>query len=222
MKSISIMSLLFVAVACSHVHASMITVSTPDDSFMNDLPVSARATFTTGTDSITVFLENLQTDPRSVTQNLSGLQFTVSTGQTIGTLTGSSGVPRWVAIDKTYTDGSAISSGWELGTIGAGLYLYVLGTAVGPAHTIIGPPDASDKYGNSNGSINDNGPHNPFLAESAAFVLNVPGVSDASSIGEVTFEFDTAPGSSVTVPEPATLTLLTLGGLAVLRRGRRR
>ena len=221
MKCFLVTSLLVVAVMSSHVSASIITMPTPDDTFMNGQPVDAQVTCTTGPDSITLVLENLQVDPKSVVQNLSGLRFTVSTGQTAGTLTGSSGVPRSVASNKTYTDGPVVSSGWELGTLGAGLYLHVLGTAVGPSHTILGPPDASDKYGNSNGSIKGNGPHNPFLAESVTFVLDVPGVTENSSITEVTFEFNTSPGYNVTVPEPATLTLLALGVPAFLCRRRR-
>jgi len=221
MKSISTMSVIVVALLSFQVNASTISLSTPVNAFVNGQYVSAQATFTTETDSITVYLENLEANPRSITQNISGFRFTVSSGQTVGTLTSSSGIPRTVASDRTYTDGLAGSTGWESSSVGDELYLYVLGSEAGPAATIIGPPDELGNYSNSNGSIEGNIPHNAFIGENATFVLNVPGVTDASSITVATFEFNTSPGSNVTVPEPATLSLLVLGGLAMLRRRRR-
>src|SRR5262249_5528632 len=82
-----------------------------------------------------------------------------------------------------------------------------------------GPPGSGPSYSNANGSIAGNGPHNPFLAESATFTLNVPGVTSASSISAVKFQFGTTDGSNqVTgedppdpVPEPTGLTLAGIG-----------
>ena len=197
-------------------------MSISDGVTLNDLPVSAKATFTTGDDSITVVIENLQVDPRSFIQCLSGLLFTLNSGQTVGTLIESSAVLRTVALDGTYTDGPGpVTTDWDLGSTIIGLSLYGMDAAEWPAYRIIGPPPESNVYDNSNGSIAGNKPHNAFLGENATFVLNVPGVTDASRITDVTFEFGTSPGNTVTIPEPATMSLLTLGGLLILRRRRR-
>jgi len=216
------MSLIAIAIAAisSHANASTIELISPESTFMNGQPVSARVTFTTGTDSIMVLLENLLINPTSVVQNISGLRFTVDTGQSDGTLVSSLGVPRAVASDRTYTDGPAGDTGWELGAVGDALYLHVLGTDAGPSSTLIGPPDELGVYSNSNGSIEDNRPHNSFIGETASFVLNVPGVTESSSITEATFEFNTSPGTNVTIPEPATMALLGFAALTMLRRRR--
>ena len=234
MKHVTFLLAFLIVVASSHANASVTVLWTPDPTLMDGHPVDVVAVFTTGTDSITVLVDNLQDNPKSVVQNLSGLRFTVSTGQTAGILDSSLGVPRWVAEDGTYTDGAAGSTGWELATIGPAMYLHVLETAVTPAHLIIGPPDpdpdALDKYTLANGSIAGNKPHNPFLGETATFMLTVPGVTDASLITEATFEFGTSPGSNVTVvpepidplPEPATMSLMVIGAVAMLRRKRQK
>ena len=225
-----LVALAFAAAALSagSLQASIITYNTPANSSTGGQPVSAQATFTTGTDSITVVLKNLQANPTSVVQNLSDLLFTVSTGQKSGSISSSSGLERTVAKNNTYSDGAIVDTGWSLTTQGSSLYLNVLGTKIGPAHLIIGPPGGAT-YANANGSIAGNGPHNPFLAESATFVLNVPGVTSASSISAVTFSFGTTEGANEVVgvvPEPATLALAASGlavmlGVAMARRRRR-
>ena len=195
--TISIIAILAVAAMSSTASASFITLTTPDDTFMNGKPVSAEATFETGTDSITVVIENLQIDPTSVVQNMSGLSFVVDSGQTVGTMISSEGLPRFVSGDGTYAGEPIAPTGWELGAVDSSLYLYVLGTDVGPANTILGAPNASDLYANANGSIAGNKPHNPFIGQTASFELSVPGVTEGSIITEATFEFNTAPGYTV-------------------------
>ena len=204
-------------------HGSAIAFTTPASSTIGGDPVNAQATFTTSTDTILILLQNLQTNPKSVAQNLSDLFFTLDTGQNSGTLSSSSGAERTVASGGSFTIGSTVSTGWVLSTSGSGLLLNVLGTAVGPAHTIIGPPNGSNLYSNANGSIAGNGPHNPFLGQSASFTLNVPGVTASSVVSSATFSFGTTagsdvPGTSNNVPDPATLSLLVMGGAIVLRR----
>ena len=201
---------------------ALIEFDTPPGSTINDLPVGASVTFITAFDTITVVLENVQADPKGVAQNLSSLLFTVSSGQTTGTLTSSVATPRWIAADGSYTDGPADSTGWQLRTTDGQLDLHVLGTPVAPSRTIIGPPHASDIYKSAKGSIADNGPHNPFLAESAQFVLTVPGVTEASIITAVIFGFNTIPGDTIHTPEPTSLCLLAMASTTALAWRRRR
>ena len=158
-------------------------------------------------------LTNLQDNPTSVIQSLSDFELTLSTGQTSASLTSSSALERTIASNGTFTNGAVVSTGWaaDLSDIG----VHVLGTLIGPAHTLIGGPDGSNVYSNANGSIAGNGPHNPFLAGTATFDLAVLGVTDDSLVTEVTFSFGTTEGNDVTitrrVPEPSTLLLLGAG-----------
>jgi hypothetical protein len=135
---------------------------------------------------------------------------------------------RTVNSNGTFTDGSVLSTGWKLTS--SPLELDVLGAPIGPAHTIIGPPGGSDLYSNANGSIAGNKPHNPFLAGPVTFTLNIPGVTDDSTVDSATFSFGTTAGVNVPgvpaqpfVPEPGSLVLAAVAvlGLAVAR-GRRR
>lgn len=202
---------------------AVIIFQTPSGASTGGQGVDAKATFTTSTNQVSVLLENLQADPRSVVQALSGVQFTISTGQSSGTLSSSSGTERTITGTGAYSDGGSASTGWSLSTVGSSLLLNLLGTPEAPQHTIIGPPNGSNQYANANNSIT-NGTHSPFLAQSATFTLNVSGVASVSSINNVIFQFNTGAGNTVTgniVPEPASISLLFGGLLLPLLRRRR-
>jgi len=198
--------------------------------FTGGLPVSASATFTTLANEVQLSLTNNQANPTSVIQNLSDVVFHLSTGQNSGSILSSSGTERTVNSNGTFAAGPTVSTGWALSTNGTGLQLNVLGTAIGPAHTVIGPPGAGNLYSNANGSIaNGPGPHNPFLFGPIVFDLSVPGVTTGSTVSSVDFSFGTTEGNDVSgtpspVPEPTTLLLLgsTMAGLGALARSRRR
>ncbi len=203
----------------------LITFFTPTGAQIGGNPVNAKATLTTTTGKVTLLLENLVVNPTSVGQNLSGFYFTMSTGQTAGTLGASSGLLREIAAKGAYEDKGQSETGWLLSTSGSQLHLNVLGTSVGPAHTIVGSPDSSNKYGSAGGAIAGNGPHNPFIAERATFEINVPGISEASGISAVKFSFNTTSPAGVDipgVPEPATLAFLILGSFGFLGLLRKR
>ena len=116
-----------------------------------------------------------------------------------------------------YSDGAVISTGWALSTSGSDLYLDRLGQPQANRNTIIGPPGGTNAYANANPSITGNS-HNSHLGLSATFTLNVPGVTSASSISAVTFQFNTGYGSTLPgVPEPTSTTAVALM-LAALSR----
>ncbi len=211
---------LYGGMVASSVEGSLVTHLTSPGTTVGGNPVSAKVTFTTTTDKVTVVLENLIVDQKSVAQNISGLYFSISTGQTAGTLVSSSGLLREIDSKGVYTDEGMNSTGWRLSTSGSQLCLNVLGTPAGPSHTIVGAPNSLGIYKNANNSITGNGPHNPFIAQSATFEIKVVGVTAASDISDIIFLFGTD-GEPVHAPEPATLALVSLGTLGFLRLKRK-
>lgn len=199
---------------------------TPTGSSDADGAVKAEADFTTGAGTITILLQNLQVNIKSVGEALSDLSFTLDGGQKSGTLSSSSGLHRTVNDDGTYTDGSTVATGWPLSTDGSGLLLDRLNAPGQKSNLIIGPPDGSNLYSAANGSIAGNGPHNPFLAYSASFTLSVTGVTADTIVTGAVFSFGTEGNECITgvpgnnVPEPFTLSFLAAGGLFLLRRKR--
>jgi hypothetical protein len=175
---------------------------------------SGSATFVAGQDSLIVTLTDTVVDPVSIAQNLSGLSFSLSGGQTLGYLTSSSGYERSVAAGGTFTTTtSVVDTKWKLDSITGGLFLHVLGTPTAPEHTIIGDPGTISKiYDLANNSIARNGPHNPFLYGPVTFYLSVPGVTSSTTIpdGSVSFFYGTTAANNP-VPEPSTMLLLGSG-----------
>jgi len=213
-------------VACS-AHANVINVFTPSGATdMDGDPVNASAKFTTGAGLLTITLTDLLPNPTSAGQLVSDISFSLTTGQTSGTLGANSGVEITVASDKSFKLGSSVSTGWQL-TTSSGLFeLSALGTATSPAHLIIGGPGAGLHYTSANASIAGNGPHNPFLAGVATFTLDITGVTTSTSVSGVNFSFGTAAGDNVPgvqVPDGGTTALLlgaALAGLSLFRRKR--
>jgi hypothetical protein len=194
------------AVLCGSIAAQADTVTfvTPTGSATGGGPVNASATFTTAANAITIVLKNLQANPTDVAQNVSDLFFSVSTGQTAGTVASTAGVLRTIAANGTFTDAATTAAGWGL-TFGSGqFHLDDLNGNAGPNNTLIGPPGGAT-YSNANGSIAGNGPHNPFLAETVTFNLTVTGVTASTKITGATFSFGTVSGVNIVgTPEPAT------------------
>jgi hypothetical protein len=196
--------------------------------------VNAQAVVTTGAGQVSVTLYDLLVNPTTAAQLLSDFSFSLSGTTTLGSLASSSGQEITVAGPGS-TVGSTVATGWIFSSPSAGSYLLnVLGAGgAGPSHLIIGAPGAGG-YTNANGSIAGNGPHNPFLNQSATFTLNITGVTTDTTVSNAVFSFGTTAGDDVTgclvggpscasstVPEPISLSLVG-GGLLALGLLRKR
>jgi hypothetical protein len=220
------LAMLLAASTGTPAHAGSITYVTPSGSTTGGGPVNAEADFTTADGSITITLKDLQANPKDVAQLLSDLLFTVGNG---GSMTGSSQTGA-SSQELTVNGNGTFSIGANLTTVAAVGWVYTNTSSegrldvlagpghAGPAHLIIGPP-GGPTYAAANGSIAKNGPHNPFLNQSATFTITAPNVSADTTITGATFSFGTTEGVLITgvptVPEPSSL-MLGLAGLGVV------
>ena len=218
--------------------AGMFAFTTPTGAKAGGGPVNSEADLTTTAGSILVTLRNLQANPTDVAQLLSDFSFTVGGG---GSLTGSSQTGA-SSQELTVNGNGTFNIGANLTTVAAVGWVYSSAATdgaldvltgpghAGPAHLIIGPPGGGGTYSAANGSIAGNGPHNPFLNQSASFTLTAPNVTSDTTITGVTFSFGTTEGANeipgvpvAGVPEPGSIVLFatatgTLAGYFGWRR----
>jgi hypothetical protein len=205
-----------------------------------DGPVSAAATITTGTDTITVALSNLIANPTGAGQLVSGIELTLNIPLPTTSLSSASGP----TISLSSASGPTIDIG-RGGTVSPdiagithwGAYIsdgeIVLATAGKdappgkPINLIIGPTGPSGLYDNNginaNSSITE---HNPQIQNTGIFVLSVLGVTINTNVTGGTFLFNTSAGFSLpdslipvtAVPLPGALPLFATGlvGLGLL------
>jgi len=200
--------------------------------------ISAEADVTFGAGTITITLKNLTTDPNThdAGEALTGFDFTLSSGSITG-ITSSSG--QQVDVDGSghvtvAASGEPTVPEWGTQSLGAGFRLAfnLESGGIPPAadSSILGP-DATDAVPGTysvGSSLSGNG-HQPYTYKNGTFVIAAPGVNGDTKITESTFRFGTQletgipgdGGGSGRTPEPASVGILAIGGLALLARRRK-
>jgi PEP-CTERM motif-containing protein len=193
--------------------------------------IKAEADLTFSTDLVTLTLTNLLVNPSDVGQNISDFSFTIASATSAGSIN-TAFAPQTVNVASggAYTFAGSTVPQWIL-TSGAGgaFTLEGLGVPGAPAFTILGAPDASNLYSNAGGSIAGNGPHNPFIFETATWTFNIAGVTSATpkptniifSFGTTADEIYSCDSSGCAAPEPGSWLLLGTGLAGVLLLGSR-
>ncbi|MCE5268549.1 MAG: hypothetical protein LLG00_11755 [Planctomycetaceae bacterium] len=230
---LSIVTLLLAFVGDGSVRAAIV-YCTPTGSTLSDGPVDAQATFTLDNGIVTVVLTNLEGNPTSSGQLISGIRFAVADATGSGLLTTTnSGLISTIEISGSYLAGSGDSlTRWEANEAGTTVTLSSLSGGQ-PNRLIIGPDSAggftgAGTYSNANASI---GNFNPSVLGTGEFAIGVPGVGGGSGIGDVAFLFGTEPAAvpgepcnENAVPEPVAFIVWScLGAIgAVLVRAKKR
>jgi hypothetical protein len=199
-----------------------------------DGPVSAAATITTGTDTITVTLSNLIANPTGAGQLVSGIEFTLNIPlPTTGGLSSASGPTIDIGRGGTVSPDIAGITHWGVYISGGEIVLATAGKDAPPGkpiNLIIGPTGPGGLYdNNANSSITE---HNPQIQNTGIFVLSVLGVTSNTNVTGGTFLLGTSaiwslPDSLIpvtAVPLPAALPLFATGlaGLGLLGWRRKR
>jgi hypothetical protein len=196
-------------------------------------PINAKATFTLGTNTITVALTNLIVDQTSVGQNVTALSFKISGNVTsTASLTSSSGTVRQINGNHTFSDSGPRSTGWGFDDPSGPQFTldwFTRDKSIAGQQaqsTLVGSPGSNNKYNNANGSMTTSS-HDPFLAGTLTFTIHAPGVTSSTGISNVIFSFGTTAGDDhpgfLAAPAPPGLVLSLSGiGCVLLAFGARR
>jgi hypothetical protein len=204
--------------------ATTIGFSTPGGTILSGgQPVDAQATFVTSANTITITLDNLQTNIKDITQVISGVSFALDDLKTGTTILSSLGQERSVNSNKSFTNGPSVPTGWDVVLDGQSMQLMLPDSD--STHTLIGPANGS-KYTGADSTIAGDAGNNPFLVGAVSFVVSVPGITAATQVEWATFHFGTCaeyiPLCSTPVPEPATVTLVVTALACAMGVGWRR
>jgi hypothetical protein len=177
-----------------------------------------------GTEVLTITLENETVNPKSDGQNITGITFGLTglsasgsfiAGTSADLIDVSSG---GVITDTTPTAGAKVNdlSHWNVATSLNDLTLSTFGSGA-PIQSVAGAPNSSGVYSNGNSSFDGGGAKTPYAYETATFTIDLAGTSlTLANLSNVKLNFGTAGVSSdlvaatvvTTTPEPGTFWLL--------------
>jgi hypothetical protein len=228
---ISATAAISLSVIASTVHANTYTFDTAVGTDSHGDAVDATAVFSVSSGGLVVTITDSLKNPTSAGSLISGLNFDISGLGSTGNSISSSSSSEGTITSGTLGSPTAVSPvpRWHAGYSGAAITMTALGGGQ-PSDLIIGPDTAGNF--NNGGSYTGSGiasieNFNPSLEGSASFTFTLSGVTSASAITGVVFEFGTNPDGSEAgtlvpnVPDGGTtfgLLGLALTGLSVIRR----
>jgi hypothetical protein len=224
--------LAFALMLAPRADASVITYTTPSGSMSGGQPVNVTVTLTTSANDLSITLRNLEANPTSDSQSVNGISLSLSSSETAGSIFSSSATMRTISGNAAgqYSDAGPSATNWFYHQANLGIEITNIGNPMAK-ETLIGDPNGGNAYAAANSSI-AGANHNPFLAGTATFDLHIPGVTAASTITALQFEFSTSPGFNVTghdpgtpevlipsTPEPSAV-VLAISGIGLISLGR--
>jgi hypothetical protein len=201
----------------------------------NGNPVDDEVDITVSAGKVTVVIKNFQTHTAADNQNVNGVTFTLANTPSFTFSSTSASPATEVNIDSSGVGTTSTATpGWVGSATGSSVTVTTIGRSHAP-ETIIGPPDITSpslKWSSANSSIAGSN-HNPFILQTATFMINLTNLSASAIVTSAVFSFSTAAGDTVTgipggtpvIPEPSSLVLSGIGlglgiAVAVIRRRR--
>jgi hypothetical protein len=186
---------------------------------------SAEAAFTFSANTLTVVITNLITDQTTAGEDVAGVSWSMAGGSfatNIGSgtnlmTTERSNIQNGVLNGWTDTPYNSSNILWSLTNSNVNFDLTTIGNPQAK-YTIVGAPGGNGEYNHANASLDQ---HDPLLAVTATFTLNIPGVTSQTLINPtgLIFAFGTNPDFTAhgvqAAPEPFSLAL-TGGGLVLI------
>ena len=193
------------------------TFVTPSNATFGSLPVAFEATIITDVNSVTVTLDAFTSNPTADTQTISGLQFVLNFADpNTPAFSSETGQLITIASNGIWSNTSGSIDHWEVkGVAGSSSTTVSLDVFSGgtPHDLIIGDPAGDNKYDSANNSVTGNS-HQPWVHNSATFVVSMLGITANTQITSATFNVGTTASQSVSAilaaPEPGSFLLMSL------------
>lgn len=215
---LAILSVSFAALVANSAAAAFVFTGNSSDG--HAVSGSAAFALNDALDTVTVTLANTTTTTLDAGELFTGLDFRI--GGLAATMTSDTGIQRTVAGDGSYADTLTPQNlSWSLVSLGSGNYQLNFNPDAKDA--ILGPPSGGN-YAGANSSIKGNAGHNPFAAQTATFVLSVPGLAATTPVNVMTFRYGTTldPATGTITPEPGTAVLISFASCLLVGASRRR
>lgn len=184
-----------------------------------DATANLSLSMVSGTEVLTIVLDNLSPNQVSDGENVTGIQLNINTSQITGVTLASATADLIQVPNKTSTPtdlGPGSLSHWAASTSLSDVTLTTIGTGT-PTGGIIGAPNSSGIYSNAGGSLTANTKW-PFANQTATFMLDLTGTNiSLSSITVAEIGFGTLGTNYIMAyPAPEPRTFWLLGASAVL------